>query len=99
MSTPQPAEGQKQEAIVNVQMAITMLERALPSLGSHTEDGQIVLTSLKALSKHFGETKSQDLIPAELQMMMQQAQQPGQAPGQASPGAVPAPTSPSPGGI
>jgi hypothetical protein len=102
MSTPEPAEGQKQAAIVNVQMAINMLEHALPILGSNSDEGQVVLTSLKSLSKQFGETKSQDLIPAELQMLMQSAQQTGGAPGQAAPmpGATPgASPAPSPGGM
>lgn len=94
MATPEPAAGQHQAAIVNVQMAINMLEQALPILGSHTDEGQIVLTALKSLSKQFGETKSQELVPAELQMMMQSAQQPGGAPT----GEGPAPT-PTPGGM
>lgn len=92
MSTPEPAEGHKTAAITNVQMAINMLEQALPSLGSHTEDGQIVLNALKSLSRHFGETKSQDLIPAELQMLMQQGQQPGPTPGAGPAGPAVPPT-------
>lgn len=91
MSTPEPAEGQKQAAIVNVQMAINMLEQAIPALGSSSDEGSTVLTALKSLSKKFGASKSQDLIPAELQMLMQNAQQTGGAPGQAAtmPGATP----------
>lgn len=72
MSTPEPADGQKQAGVVNIHMAISLLEQALPMLGSQSDEGQLVLTSLKSLSKHFGSSGGKELVPSELKMLMQQ---------------------------
>ena len=72
MSTPQPPQGEKQSAMVNVSLAMDLLEQTLPALGSESEEGRTVLTCLAGLSKKFGHTraKSQGLQPAELQQLM-----------------------------
>jgi len=72
MSTPQPAQGEKQSAMVNVSIAMDLLEQTLPSLGSESEEGRAVLSVLSALSKKFGHTRarSQELVPAELMQLM-----------------------------
>lgn len=70
MSTPQEPEGQKQGGMVQVAMAIEMLQQSLPQVGSHTEEGKSVLKALTQLSRHFGKPKHRELIPAEIQQMV-----------------------------
>ena len=79
MSTPQPGAGEKQSAMVNVSIAMDLLEQTLPALGSESEEGQAVLNVLGALSKKFGHTKakSQELVPAELMQLMSSLPQAG----------------------
>jgi hypothetical protein len=79
MSTPQPAQGDKQSAMVNVSLAMDLLEQTLPSLGSESEEGRTVLNALSSLSKKFGHSrpKSQELVPAELMQLMQSLPQAG----------------------
>lgn len=79
MSTPQPAQGDKQSALVNVSLAMDLLEQTLPALGSETEEGSAILSCLAGLSKKFGHTraKSQELAPAEIMQMMSQLPQAG----------------------
>ena len=43
MSTPQPAAGDRQNAMVNVTLAMDLLEQTLPQLGSESEEGAAVL--------------------------------------------------------
>jgi hypothetical protein len=73
MTTPQPANGEKQSAMVNLSIAMDLMEQSLPALGSESEEGRAVLSVLSTLSRKFGgaRNKSKDLIPAELQQLMQ----------------------------
>jgi len=68
MTSPQPNEGEKQQAMAQVQMAIDLLEQTLPPFGSETEEGQTVLNALKTLSGKFAskKDKARGLIPAEI---------------------------------
>ena len=100
MSTPQPGAGDKQSAMVNVSIAMDLLEQTLPALGSESEEGSEILKVLATLSKKFGHTrsKSQDLVPAELMQLFQSLpQMGGMSPeakamgGQQIPGAQPQP--------
>ena len=79
MSTPQPAQGDKQSAMINVSLAGDLLEQTLPALGSESEEGQVVLQVLQMLSKKFGHSKAktQELVPAELMQLMQSLPQAG----------------------
>lgn len=79
MTTPQPAAGEKQNAMVNVTIAMDLLEQVLPALGSESEEGQTILGVLSKLSSKFGHTraKSQELVPAELMQLMQSLPQAG----------------------
>lgn len=81
MSTPEPKAGEKQNALINVSLAMDLLEQTLPPLGSETEEGQTVLGVLKTLSSKFGATrsKSKELVPAELMQLMQNLPQAGGA--------------------
>jgi hypothetical protein len=40
MSTPEPKMGSKEAAMINLGMAMDLLEQSLPALGSETEEGQ-----------------------------------------------------------
>ena len=79
MTTPQSAEGEKQNAMVNVNLAMDLLEQTLPNIGSESEEGQTIVQVLSVLGKKFGHTKqkSQELIPAELMQLMQSLPQQG----------------------
>ena len=79
MTTPQPAAGEKQNAMVNVTLAMDLPEEVLPALGSESDEGQAVLDVLSKLSKKFGHTraKSQELVPAELMQLFQNLPQQG----------------------
>lgn len=65
-----PAKGEIEQAKANVQMAITMLEQSLPILGSSSPEGQAVIKSVAGLSKTFGSSRSQDLVPQQLLQAM-----------------------------
>lgn len=69
MSTPQPNEGEKQQASAQVQMAMDILERTLPAFGSESEEGAAVIDVLGKLNKKFGGTqraKSKEMMPSEI---------------------------------
>lgn len=72
LATPEPKQGEKQKALINVSLAMDLLEQSLGPIGSETEDGADILSVLSKLSKRFGETrnKSQELAPAQLMQMM-----------------------------
>ena len=99
MSTPQENKGEQKGAMVQVQMAIDILEQALPAFGSETEEGHAVLDALKGLSKKFASKrdKGRELIPSEIMNLVssmpkpQGVAMPGGAPGGAPPGAAPQP--------
>lgn len=71
MATPQPAEGDKQGALVTLNIARDLLEHTIPGLGSETEEGKVVLQCLQSLAKKFGDTKakSEELMPADLMQL------------------------------
>lgn len=97
MTTPEAPEGLREAAKVDVMLAVKVLERALPAFGFDTKEGKAILNTLKSFSKVFGtsEQSTSELMPAEIQSLMQQMPQ-GAGGG---PGAVPAPTAPAPGGM
>ena len=73
MSTPEPKEGEKAAAKINVQMAMELLQQSLPAFGSDSEEGKAIMKIVKDISKQFGEreAKTKELIPAEIIQMMQ----------------------------
>jgi hypothetical protein len=54
MSDAQPAGGSREDALINVHMALDLLEGAVAKLGAETPEGQIVMKSLGSLTKVFG---------------------------------------------
>lgn len=75
MAQPTPNDGQRQIGLVAVQAAADALSQALPALGSMTQEGQAVISALKALSK-FTSPTGNDLVPAQI-MELQRGQQQG----------------------
>lgn len=72
MTTPQPNEGEQQAAMVDISMAMDLLEKSLSSFGSETPAGQSIHKALGIISKEFGEKreKAKPLVPAELMQLM-----------------------------
>ena len=81
MSTPEPKLGSKEGAMVNIQMALDLLQQSLPALGSDTEEGQAIMKTIGSLSKIFGSRgdKARELIPAEIMQLMSTLPQAGGA--------------------
>jgi len=77
MPQPQKKEGIKEAAMVNVHIAMNMLEQALPVFGTESKEGQKVLDVLRMLGKSFGKQDSGDLVPAEIRQMVASLPQSG----------------------
>lgn len=77
MSSSQPKEGEILEAKNQVTIAMTLLEQALMKLGSHTEEGRLVMDVLSKLSKNFHKEQNNELIPSQLMSMMNSMPQVG----------------------
>lgn len=77
MTTPQQQAGRQTMGHVQVQIAMQVLEQALPLLGSGSKEGAAVIRSLDSLAKTFGNKDNGDLVPAQLVSMMQQMPQMG----------------------
>ena len=73
MSTPEPKIGNKEGAMVNISMAMDLIEQALPSLGSESEEGQKAIAAIRTLTGVLGPRKSKvrDLQQSEIIQMLQ----------------------------
>jgi len=112
MSTPEPKMGEREASLLNISMAMDLLEQALPALGSESEEGQKVLNGIRTLTTILGAKKAKvnSLQPTEIMQMLQNLPQAGGAtpegkamqqapliPGM-SPGGAPPPPMPPMGG-
>jgi hypothetical protein len=81
MSTPEPKMGSKEGAMINIQMALDLLQQSLPAIGSESKEGAELTKVIGSLSKVFGarEAKTRELIPAEIMQMIQSLPQAGGA--------------------
>jgi hypothetical protein len=81
MSTPEPKMGSKEGAMINIQMALDLLQQSLPAIGSDSKEGAELTKVIGSLSKVFGarEAKTRELIPAEIMQMIQSLPQAGGA--------------------
>jgi hypothetical protein len=106
MSTPEPKMGNKEGALVNLGLAMDLIEQALPALGSESPEGQKALNALRTLTGILGGKKesTNELKQSEILQMLQALPQAGGAtpegkalaaapavPGMAMPGATPQP--------
>jgi hypothetical protein len=102
MSTPEPKLGNKEGAMVNLSMAMDLIEQSLPALGSESEEGQKVLAAIRSLTGVIGprKGKTNELQQTEIMNMLQSLPQAGGATpeGKAMAAAPPIPNMPTPPG-
>lgn len=106
MSTPEPKMGTKEAALVNLGMAMDLIEQTLPAFGSESEEGQKALQAIRSLTTILGprKNKTNELQQSEILQMLQSLPQAGGAtpegkamaqapavPGMAQGGATPPP--------
>lgn len=106
MSTPEPQMGNREGAMVNLGLAMDLIQRALPALGSSSPEGVKVLSALRTLTGVIGSKKESidELKQSEILQMLQALPQAGGAtpegkalaaapaiPGMQMPGATPQP--------
>ena len=106
MSTPEPKMGNREGAMVNLGLAMDLIEQSLPALGSESPEGIKVLSALRTLTGVIGGKKESvnELKQSEILQMLQALPQAGGAtpegkalaaapaiPGMQMPGATPQP--------
>lgn len=81
MSTPEPKMGNREGAMVNISMAMDLIEQALPSLGSESIEGQKALAAIRSLTGLLGPKKQKtgELQQSEIIQMLQNLPQAGGA--------------------
>ena len=72
MTTPQEDAGKKQAAMVDIGMAMDLIEKNLIVFGSETPEGQTLWKALQSMHKLFGGQRGEakELQGAELQQLM-----------------------------
>jgi len=114
MSTPEPKMGSREAALINVGMAMDLIEQSLPAIGSETPDGQKLVSALRSLTGAMGPRRQKvgELQNAEILQLLQNLPQAGGAtpemkamagmpaiPGMAGAGGPPGAPPPMPGGM
>jgi len=81
MTTPEPQEGNMEQARLNVMMALDMLQNALMEFGMDTEEGMALQKVVGDITREFGERESstRELMPAEIMNLVQTLPQAGGA--------------------
>jgi len=81
MSTPEPKMGSKEGAMVNLGLAMDLIKRALPAIGSDSEEGKKVISAIKVLSDLTGKSSDgmEELKKSEILQMLQTLPQAGGA--------------------
>jgi hypothetical protein len=79
MSTPEPAMGSKEGAMVNISLAVDLMKRSLPAVGADSAEGRKVLAAMKSLMSVVGERKdsTEELKQSEILQMLQSLPQAG----------------------
>lgn len=79
MSTPEPQAGVREAALVNISMALDLIEQALPALGSESMEGKKALSALANLTSVLGPKKQRagELQNAEILQLLQNLPQAG----------------------
>jgi len=101
MATPEPKAGEREAAMINVSMALDLLERSLPQIGSETSEGRKLMSALNSLTSIIGAKKprTDELQAAEIMQLLgnlPQAQGAMQGGGMPPGGAPPMPAAPPP---
>ena len=81
MSTPEPKMGNREAGLINISMAMDLLEQVLPAFGSESAEGQKVLGAIRTLTGLIGakKAKTNELQPTEIMQMLQTLPQAGGA--------------------
>lgn len=81
MSTPEPKMGNREGAMVNVSMAMDLLEQALPSFGSESMEGQKIIAAIRTITGVIGPKKARtnELQQSEILQLLQSLPQAGGA--------------------
>ena len=58
MSTPEPKMGSREAALINIGMAMDLIEQSLPALGSESEEGKKALDAIRNLTGVMGPRKA-----------------------------------------
>lgn len=98
MSTPEPTMGSREGAMINLSMALDLIEQALPALGP---DGEKLMQTVRGLNQIIGprKGKTNELQQSEILQMMQSLPQAGGAsPERRAMMSAPNPGMPQPGG-
>lgn len=79
MSAPEPKAGMREAALVNVSMALDLIEQALPAIGSETDEGKKLVSALTTLTGVLGPKKQKagELQNAEILQLLQSLPQAG----------------------
>jgi hypothetical protein len=114
MSTPEPKMGSREAALINVGMAMDLIEQSLPAIGSETGEGQKLVAALRSQTGAMGPRRQKvgELQNAEILQLLQNLPQAGGAtpemkamagmpaiPGMAGAGGPPGAPPPMPGGM
>ena len=81
MATPEPKMGNREGAMVNISMAMDLLEQSLPAFGSESDEGKQILAAIRQMTGILGpkKAKANELQPAEILQMLQTLPQAGGA--------------------
>jgi len=79
MSAPEPKAGMRDAALVNVSMALDLIEQSLPAIGSETDEGKKLISALSTLTSVLGPKKQKagELQSAEILQLLQNLPQAG----------------------
>jgi hypothetical protein len=79
MMTPEPKMGNKEAALINVGLALDLLEQSLPALGSESTEGLKVMAALRTLTGMMQprQAKTNELKNAEILQLLQSLPQAG----------------------
>lgn len=81
MSTPEPKMGTKESAMLNLSMAMDLLNQSLPGIGANSKEGKQVLDAIRVITGILGPDKERtdELQPSEILNMLQTLPQAGGA--------------------
>jgi hypothetical protein len=79
MMTPEPKMGSREAAMINVGLALDLLEQALPAIGSESSEGTKVMAALRTLTGMMQprQAKTNELKNAEILQLLQNLPQAG----------------------
>jgi hypothetical protein len=79
MMTPEPKMGNREAALINVGLALDLLEQSLPALGSESQEGIKVMAALRTLTGLMQprQAKTNELKNAEILQLLQSLPQAG----------------------